>query len=145
MNRCYCAAVLSILLVGCNGATDPANVAGFYVLTTVDSLAVPRLMNATNTCDELVLRGGLRLATNSSFDLSITQLQDCTRAGGTADTFTAVTSGDFSVDHTNLILHPAGTTVGLSGMAPGGAIQLQLPQLPLIAGSHSGTFVVFPQ
>ena len=145
MNRFFCPAVLSILLVGCNGATDPANVAGYYVLTTVDSLDVPRLMNATSTCDELVLRGVLHLAASRSFDLSITQLQDCTRAGGAADTFTTVTSGDFSIDHASLILRPAGTGIALSGTSPGGAIRLQLPQLPLVAGSHSGTFVIFPQ
>lgn len=146
MTRVLCTAVLSILLIGCQSSTDPGKVAGYYVLTAVDSLAVPHLLAATNTCDELVLRGVLHLSDNGSFDLSVTQVQDRARAGGSADTFSTTTSGTFSVDRTRLMLHPAGTGIQLTGTTSGGAVEVQLPQLPLLgAGAHSGTFIIFPQ
>ena len=144
MTRVLATAVLSVLLIGCQSSTDPGKVAGYYVLTAVDSLEVPHLVAATNTCDELVLRGVLHLSDNGSFDLSVTQVQDCARAA--VDTFSTTTSGTFSVDRTRLILHPAGTGIQLTGTTTGGAVDLQLPQLPLLgAGSHSGTFIIFPQ
>src|SRR3989449_11686703 len=98
MARLLVSTVLSVLLIACHDSAGPRNVAGYYELTAVDSLEVPRMVSATTSCDELVLRGLLYLADNALFDLSVTQAQDCTRAGGSVDTFTTTTSGGFTVD-----------------------------------------------
>jgi hypothetical protein len=141
-----CGAVLSVLQIGCNDSAGPGNVAGYYELTAVDSLAVPRMVLATNSCDELVLRGLLYLARNALFDLSVTQAQDCTRSGGTVDTFTTTKSGGFTVDGTRLVLHPSGTGIQLTGTTSSATVDLQLPQLPLLgAEARSGTFIIFPR
>jgi len=103
------------------------------------------VLSATNSCDELVLRGGLHLADNALFDLSVTQAQDCTRTGGSVDTFSTTTSGNFTADGTHLVLHPSGTGIQLTGSASSGAVDVQLPQLPLLgAEAHSATFIIFP-
>jgi len=135
--------VLSVLLLGCHNATD---VSGFYVLMEIDSLQVPRVVSATVFCDELVLTGLLHLTAASSFELSVVQAQDCTRNGAAVDTFRTTTSGTFSVNRTQLALHPAGTGLQLTGTSSGGIVDLQLPPLPLVpGGSHSGRFLIFPE
>src|SRR5438876_11520235 len=90
MARFRFTAALSVLLIGCHDSAGPRDVAGYYELTAVESLEVPRMVSATTSCDELVLRGLLHLADNALFDLSVTQAQDCTRTGGSVDTFTTV-------------------------------------------------------
>ncbi len=146
MARFRFSAALSVLLIGCHDSAGPGNVAGYYVLTAVDSLEVPRVLSATNSCDELVLRGGLHLADNALFDLSVTQAQDCTRTGGSVDTFTTTTSGGFARDGSHLVLHPSATGIQLTGTVSPGTVGLQLPQLPLLGrGAHSGTFIIFPR
>jgi hypothetical protein len=146
MARFRVSAALSVLLFGCHDSAGPGNVAGYYVLTAVDSLEVPRALSATNGCDELVLRGLLHLADNALFDLSITQAQDCTRTRGSVDTFATATSGGFTVNGTRLVLHPSGTGIQLTATASSGAVELQLPELPLLgAAAHSATFVIFPR
>src|SRR5439155_13103213 len=137
---------LSVLLIGCHDSAGPGNVAGYYELTAVDSLEIPRMVSATTSCDELVLRGLLYLADNALFDLSVTQAQDCTRTGGSVDTFTTTTSGGFTVDGTRLVLLPSGTGIQLTGTTSPATVDLQLPQLPLLGrGAHSGTFIIFPR
>src|SRR5205823_8412342 len=59
-------AALSVLLIGCHDSVGPGNVAGYYELTAVDSLEVPRMVSATTSCDELVLRGLLRSEEHTS-------------------------------------------------------------------------------
>ena len=146
MARFLVSTVLSVLLIGCHDFAGAGKVAAYYVLTAVDSLEVPHLLSATNSCDELVLRGVLHLADNALFDLSVTQAQDCTRTGRSVDTFATTTSGGFTVDGTRLVLHPSGTGIQLTGTASSGAVDLQLPQLPLLgAGAHSATFIIFPR
>ena len=136
-------AVLSVLLIGCHDSVGP--VAGYYDLTAVDSLAVPRVVSATSGCDELVIRGVLYLARNALFELSVIQAQDCTRTGGTVDTFTTTKSGGFTIDGTHLVLHPSGTGIQLTGTTSSGTVDLQLPQLPLVgAAARSATFLKFP-
>ena len=138
-------AALSVLLIGCHDSVGPGNVAGYYELTAVDSLEVPRMVSATTSCDELVLRGLLYLADNALFDVSVTQAQDCTRTGGSVDTFTTTTSGGFTVDGTRLVLHPSGTGIQLTGTTSPATVDLQLPQLPLLgAEARSATFIKFP-
>ncbi len=140
-----CSAVVSVLLIGCSDSAGPGKVAGPYVLTAVDSLGVPRVVSATNSCDQLVLRGSLYLGDNTLFDLSVTQAQDCIRAGGSVDTFTTTTSGGFTVDGTRLVLHPSGTGIQLTGTTSSATVDLQLPQLPLLgAEARSATFIKFP-
>ena len=96
--------------------------------------------------DELVLRGLLYLARNALFDLSVTEAQDCTRTGGSVDTFTTIRSGGFTVDGAHLVLHPSATGIQLTGTVSPGTVGLQLPQLPLLGGgAHSGTFITFPR
>ena len=103
------------------------------------------MVSATTSCDELVLRGLLYLADNALFDLSVTQAQDCTRTGGSVDTFTTTTSGGFTVDGTRLVLHPSGTGIQLTGTTSPATVDLQLPQLPLLgAEARSATFIKFP-
>ena len=103
------------------------------------------MVSATNTCDQHVLRGVLHLAGNALFDLSITQAQDCTRTGGTVDTFATTTSGGFTRDGSHLVLHPSATGIQLTGTLSPGTVDLQLPQLPLLgAGAHAGRFIIFP-
>ena len=138
-------AVVSVLLIGCSDSAGPGKVAGPYVLTAVDSLGVPRTVSATHSCDELVLRGSLYLGDNALFDLSVTQAQDCTRTGGSIDTFTTTTSGGFTIDGTHLVLHPSGTGIQLTGTTSSATVDLQLPQLPLLgAEARSATFIKFP-
>ena len=97
-------------------------------------------------CNELVLRGLLYLARNALFDLSVTQAQDCTRSGGTVDTFTTTKSGGFTIDGTHLVLHPSGTGIQLTGTTSSATVDLQLPQLPLLgAEARSGTFIISPR
>ena len=146
MTRFSVMALLFVLFASCSETTGPSDVAGYYVLTAVDSSQVPHLVSATVSCDEFVLRGDLHLASNGTFELPITQSQDCSRAGGTVDTFTTTTSGAFSVNRGHLALHPAGTGILLSAQVAGGAVDLQLPELPLLDVSpHSGRFLIFPQ
>jgi len=147
MARLLVSTVLSVLLIACHDSAGPRNVAGYYELTAVDSLEVPRMVSATTSCDELVLRGLLYLADNALFDLSVTQAQDCTRTGGSVDTFTTTTtSGGFTVDGTRLALHPSGTGIQLTGTTSSATVDLQLPQLPLLgAEARSATFVIFPR
>ncbi len=146
MARFRFSAALSVLLIGCHDSAGPRNVAGYYELTAVDSLEVPRMVSATTSCDELVLRGLLHLADNALFDLSVTQAQDCTRTGGSIDTFTTTTSGGFARDGPHLVLHPSATGIQLTGTVSPGTVGLQLPQLPLLGrGAHSGTFIIFPR
>ncbi len=85
------------------------------------------MVSATHSCDELVLRGSLYLGDNALFDLSVTQAQDCTRTGGSVDTFTTTTSGGFTVDGTRLVLHPSGTGIQLTGTTSSATVDLQLP------------------
>src|SRR5438034_9070552 len=115
MARFRFSVVLSVLLIACRDSAGPGRVTGPYVLTAVDSLGVPRVVSATYSCDELVLRGSLYLGDNALFDLSVTQAQDCTRTGGSIDTFTTTTSGAFTADGTRLVLHPSGTGIQLTG------------------------------
>ena len=97
-------------------------------------------------CNEPVLRGLLYLARNALFDLSVTQAQDCTRSGGTVDTFTTTKSGGFTIDGTHLVLHPSGTGIQLTGTTSSATVDLQLPQLPLLgAEARSGTFIISPR
>ncbi len=128
------AATLALLLIGCHDSVGLGNVAGYYVL-----------VSATNGCDELVIRGVLYLARRALFDLSVTQAQDCTRTGGTVDTFTTTTSGGFTIDGTHLALHPSGTGIQLQGTTSSATVDVQLPQLPLLgAAARSATFIKFP-
>ena len=138
-------AVLSVLLIGCHDSAGPGKAAGPYLLTAVDSLGVPRAVSATSSCHQLVLRGSLYLADNWLFDLSVAQAQDCTRTGGSVDTFTTITSGRFTTDGTHLVLHPSGTGIQLTGTTSSATVELQLPQLPLLgAAARSATFIKFP-
>jgi len=139
MKRLPIAALLFV--AGCQDSTGSI---GYYVLTAVDTVPVPRLVSATTACDEFVLRGVLHLTRGGSFDLSVTQSQDCTRVGGAADTFSTITSGAFSQTSDRIFLHPAGTGLELEGTFAGATVELLLPQLPLLDGSHSGSFVIAP-
>src|SRR2546422_10512251 len=57
----------------------------------------------------------------------------------------STTSGNFTADGTHLVLHPSGTGIQLTGSASSGAVDVQLPQLPLLgAEAHSATFIIFP-
>src|SRR6266480_4037177 len=146
MARLRFTVALSVLLIGCHDSAGPRNVAGYYELTAVDSLEVPRMVSATTSCDELVLRGLLHLADNALFDLSVTQAQDCTRAGGSIDTFTTTTSGACTTDGTRLVLDPPGTLIHLPRTTASATLDLQPTQLPpLGAVARSATFVKFPR
>lgn len=144
MTRFLLLVALSVCSGGCESSTGPANIVGAYMLTAVDSLDLPHLVFATSACDEVVVRGDLQLANDESFLLSVTQTQDCTRAGATVDTFTTITSGVYSANGRHLIIDPAGTGIELTGSISPGAIDLQLPPLPLAGGAHSGSFLIFP-
>jgi hypothetical protein len=139
--RALTAAALGGLAIGCQ---SPAGLSGFYVLQTVDSLEIPRVVSSTVFCDELILSGRLHFTGSGVFDLSVVQSQDCTRQGAAVDTFTTALTGTYSVDHTRLSLTPP-QSASLQGTASGGIVDVALPALPLLGGGpHSGRFVIFP-
>jgi hypothetical protein len=132
-------ALLVGLAIGCQNSTG---LSGYYVLQTVDGLEVPRVVSSTVFCDELILSGRLHFTDNGVFDLSVVQSQDCTRQGGSVDTFTTAMTGAYAVDQTHLSLTPA-QSAPLQGTASGGVVDVTLPDLPLLGGgAHSGRFVI---
>ena len=143
MTRLRSLIALAILSAACGDTIGP--VAGPYVMTTLDQVEVPHLVSASVACDVLVLKGSLDLRSTASFLLQVTQAQDCTRAGAASDTFTTTVTGSFSLASGRLTLRPAGTGLTYNGAVSAGAVELQLPPLPLIAPPpHGARFVKFP-
>ena len=134
---------LAVLSAACGDTIGP--VAGPYVMTSLDQVELPHLVSASVACDVLVLRGSLDLRSTASFLLQVTQAQDCTRAGAASDTFTTTVAGSFTLAGGRLTLHPAGTGLTYDGAVSAGAVDLQLPPLPLVAPpQHAARFVKFP-
>ncbi len=134
-----------VALAACSSATGLGNRAGPYVMSAVDQSDLPQLVGATSLCDQLVARGALDLQTDGTFLLQVAQIQDCARSGGAADSFTTTVTGAFTVTGTQLTLHPAGTGLQYGGTLSPGALEVQLPRLPLVSSaSHVARFVKFP-
>ncbi len=133
-----------LVLAACNSGTGLGNRAGPYIMTAVDQAVLPHVVSTTSLCDELIVRGILDLQAGGSFILQVGQVQDCGRSGGSADSFTTTVSGTFTVTGNRLSLRPAGTGADYAGTASPGAVEVQLPPLPLVSSAPPATFVKFP-
>jgi hypothetical protein len=115
------------------------------MMTTLDGAALPHVASTTSLCDQLVVRGMLNLEADAAFLLQVAQVEDCSRGGGAADSFTTTITGAFTITGTQLSLRPAGTGLRYAGVLSPGAVEVQLPPLPLASPpQHTAAFVKFP-
>jgi len=81
----------------CGDSLGPADLVGNYTLTRINEGAPPQLVSATINCDLFLVGGRLELRTVDWSALSLTQSQDCTRAGGSTFITSLLYLGTFRI------------------------------------------------
>lgn len=74
--------LLLLPALACDGTLEPGDVAGSYLLTTVDTDPPPYLVSATTACDVRLTGGALDLRADGAFALGLATEIDCRREGG---------------------------------------------------------------
>jgi hypothetical protein len=101
---------LEIRCVDCLRCGDSAGLGspqGFHLLTAANGKAVPVLLGATATCNQLLYKTSLFLAPDGSFSPGVLIVTDCRGSGGSQTMALANLAGSYSMSAGILMLTPA--------------------------------------